>query len=180
MDDNLAVAQAFKKAANLMEKEFMACHFLWQLNGMRHGQLLVFLENQFTLGNNVYPKNLTDAYNLFVKWKCKRVQQQPGLEYCKPNEGVTLLATDIKPEKKKPQMSQPLNVLIAELWVTMPVIAQQRSQQSRCTLSPLLCHHLISLQCPSHLEQIQMLVQAQPLVQMLGGTIRQVQLLTVI
>ena len=99
MDDDMEVMKAFDNAASVSEREFMACHFLRQLNQKRHGQLLVFLENQFTLGNDVYPKNLTDAYNLVIKWKRERVQQQT-LDYKKTEEGVTL-ATDVKPGEKK-------------------------------------------------------------------------------
>ena len=91
----------FDNAASVSKREFMSCHFLRQLNQKRHGQLLVFVENQFTLGNDVYPKNLTDAYNLIIKWKRERVQQQNlDYSYRKPEKGVTL-ATDVKPGEKK-------------------------------------------------------------------------------
>ena len=35
----------------------------------RFGRLLENLENDFTAGNDNYPKTLTDAYNMLLEWK---------------------------------------------------------------------------------------------------------------
>ena len=37
--------------------------------GERHGVLVMYLKNQYILGVDMYPKNITAAYNLAIKYK---------------------------------------------------------------------------------------------------------------
>ena len=48
---------------------YLALAFLMGSDRSRFGRLLEKLENDFTAGNNNYPKTLTDAYNMLLEWK---------------------------------------------------------------------------------------------------------------
>ena len=48
---------------------YLALAFLMGSNQNCYGRLLEKLENDFTTGNNNYPKTLTDAYNMLLEWK---------------------------------------------------------------------------------------------------------------
>ena len=48
---------------------YLALAFLMGSNCSRFGWLLEKLENDFTAGNDNYPKTLTDAYNMLLEWK---------------------------------------------------------------------------------------------------------------
>ena len=48
---------------------FLALAFLMGSDRNRYGRLLEKLENDFTAGNDNYPKTLTDAYNMLLEWK---------------------------------------------------------------------------------------------------------------
>ena len=48
---------------------YLALAFLMGSDQSRFGRLLEKLENDFTAGNNNYPKTLTDAYNMLLEWK---------------------------------------------------------------------------------------------------------------
>ena len=48
---------------------YVALAFLMGSDRNRYGHLLEKLENDFTAGNNNYPKTLTDAYNMLLEWK---------------------------------------------------------------------------------------------------------------
>eukprot|EP00957_Ditylum_brightwellii_P188815 14372443-Ditylum_brightwellii.AAC.1 len=61
------------------------------MNWDRHRALINHLENQFTLGVDSYPKTLTQAYNLAIKWKTPGPKNLVATST--NNEGVTL-ATD--------------------------------------------------------------------------------------
>ena len=92
LTDTAAVGAVLEAVSNTAEEEYMACHLLRQMNWDRHGALINHLENQFTLGVDSYPKTLTQAYNLAIKWKTpgpKNLVTTPT-----NNEGVTL-ATEI-------------------------------------------------------------------------------------
>ena len=59
LTDPGAVMDAYEEAMELAEQEFVACHYLRKLNAKRHGSLMTHLQNQFTLGTDLYPKTLT-------------------------------------------------------------------------------------------------------------------------
>ena len=48
---------------------YLALAFLMGSDQNRYGRLLEKLENDFTAGNDNYPKTLTDAYNMLLEWK---------------------------------------------------------------------------------------------------------------
>ena len=48
---------------------YLALAFLMGSDRSRFGRLLEKLENDFTAGNDNYPKTLTDAYNMLLEWK---------------------------------------------------------------------------------------------------------------
>ena len=48
---------------------YLALAFLMGSDRNRYGRLLEKLENDFTAGNDNYPKTLTDAYNMLLEWK---------------------------------------------------------------------------------------------------------------
>ena len=48
---------------------YLALAFLMGSDHSRFGRLLEKLENDFTAGNDNYPKTLTDAYNMLLEWK---------------------------------------------------------------------------------------------------------------
>ena len=50
-------------------KGYLALAFLMGSDQSRFGRLLEKLENDFTTGNDSYPKTLTDAYNMLLEWK---------------------------------------------------------------------------------------------------------------
>ena len=87
----------------------MACHYLRKLNVKRHGSLMTHLQNQFTLGTDLYPKTLTAAYNLSIKWKSGIEEKQPYQKRFVPLEGVSL-ATDVNARLYIPQ----------EFWAFLP------------------------------------------------------------
>ena len=70
------VLAGYDKAMKDAEEEYVACHYLRHLNVKRHGSLLTHLQNQFTLGTDKYPKTLTVAYNLSIKWKQSKRRRQ--------------------------------------------------------------------------------------------------------
>ena len=50
-------------------QRYLALAFLMGSDRSRFGRLLEKLENDFTAGNDNYPKTLTDAYNMLLEWK---------------------------------------------------------------------------------------------------------------
>ena len=48
---------------------YLALAFLMGSDRSRFGRLLEKLENDFTAGNDNYPKTLTNAYNMLLEWK---------------------------------------------------------------------------------------------------------------
>ena len=48
---------------------YLALAFLMGSDRTRFGRLLEKLENDFTAGNDNYPKTLTDTYNMLLEWK---------------------------------------------------------------------------------------------------------------
>lgn len=83
--------------------------FLRALNWERHGGLVTHLENQFTLGIDLYPKNITAAYNLATKWKKDTTNRQDGFKGTKPDEGITLL-TDVEKGKGTEKKGGPKDI----------------------------------------------------------------------
>ena len=64
---------------------YLALAFLMGSNRNRYGRLLEKLENDFTAGNDNYPKTLTDAYNMLLEWK-----DDPRLLICMAgNDGIS-------------------------------------------------------------------------------------------
>ena len=55
---------------------------------------MTHLQNQFTLGTDLYPKTITAAYNLSIKWKNGTEEKQQYQKRFVPLEGVSL-TTDV-------------------------------------------------------------------------------------
>ena len=65
-----AATEAEEEAAETEGKRwYLALAFLMGSDRSRFGRLLEKLENDFTAGNDNYPKTLTDAYNMLLEWK---------------------------------------------------------------------------------------------------------------
>ena len=101
LTDSEQVGANLEKAMDLAEEEFLACHFLRQMNWEKHWAIIMHLENQFMLGVDSYPKKLTRAYNLDIKWKATPRQAE---EIQKDLESITL-ATDVDMVKEKKDLS---------------------------------------------------------------------------
>jgi hypothetical protein len=93
-DAAATVLNGYDKAMKDAEEEYVACHYLRHLNVKRHGSLMTHLQNQFTLGTDMYPKTLTAAYNLSIKWKSGIEERSGYQKRFVPLEGVSL-ATDV-------------------------------------------------------------------------------------
>jgi hypothetical protein len=80
-----------EREANVVDKaaareQSIAVAFLNKVDKTRYGRMLEDLKNSYLLGQNNYPTNLTDAYNLVVNW-----QQDPQNRVhfgAGPNDGV--------------------------------------------------------------------------------------------
>ena len=64
-----AMAASFDAASQKVEEQFLACHFLRVMDWERHGVLVIYLEDQYTLRVDMYPNDITQAYNLAIKYK---------------------------------------------------------------------------------------------------------------
>lgn len=51
------------------EQAYLAVCFLRQANRERHGNLVIHLENCYTMGDNKYPRTVTEAYNLLLRYR---------------------------------------------------------------------------------------------------------------
>mmetsp|Transcript_5248 Transcript_5248/g.10758 ORF Transcript_5248/g.10758 Transcript_5248/m.10758 type:complete len:241 (+) Transcript_5248:650-1372(+) len=70
------VANRLKQSVNSIERgvmraeqAYLAVCFLRQANKERHGNLMVFLENSYTMGDNKYPTTVTEAYNMLLRYR---------------------------------------------------------------------------------------------------------------
>ena len=70
---------------------YLALAFLMGSDRSRFGRLLEKLENDFTAGNDNYPKTLTDAYNMLLEWKVdpRLLMRMAG------NDGVSFVTNTI-------------------------------------------------------------------------------------
>ena len=59
----------YDEAYNIVKEEHIATCFLTGADRQQYGQLIRDYENSFIEGNDRFPKTLTDAYNLLVKYK---------------------------------------------------------------------------------------------------------------
>jgi len=66
------VAEKRKKA----EEKMRAIAFMKKSDPGRYGQLMIDLENQYTLGNNQYPETVTRAYNLICNYIPPHTQER--------------------------------------------------------------------------------------------------------
>ena len=76
---------------------YLALAFLMGSDRSRFGCLLEKLENDFTAGNDNYPKTLTDAYNMLLEWK-----DDPRLLMCMAgNDGISFTTNTIEPSDEQ-------------------------------------------------------------------------------
>ena len=72
---------------------YLALAFLMGSDHSRFGCLLEKLENDFTAGNDNYPKTLTNAYNMLWEWK-----DDPRLiMHMAWNDGISFTTNTIEP-----------------------------------------------------------------------------------
>ena len=76
---------------------YLALAFLMGSDRSRFGRLLEKLENDFTAGNDNYPKALTDAYNMLLEWKDdpRLLMRMAG------NDGISFTTNTIKPSDEQ-------------------------------------------------------------------------------
>ena len=76
---------------------YLALAFLMGSDRSRFGRLLEKLENDFTAGNDNYPKTLTDAYNMLLEWKDdpRLLLRMAG------NDGVSFTTNTIEPSDEQ-------------------------------------------------------------------------------
>ena len=76
---------------------YLALAFLMGSNRSRFGRLLEKLENDFTAGNDNYPKTLTDAYNMLLEWK----DDPRLLMHMAGNDGISFTTNTIEPSDEQ-------------------------------------------------------------------------------
>jgi hypothetical protein len=69
IDPNLATRAELTEAIKTTEDQYLATAFLAGADRSRYGKLIENLENDFTQGQDRYPKTLTAAYSLLTNWK---------------------------------------------------------------------------------------------------------------
>ena len=88
-----------KKAMEKWKNRFVAICYLNTLDKKRYGALLENLENDYTMGKDKYPKDITSAYNYalhyrkYEPWKVEKKKLPDGLNFVQQQN-------DDKPEKK--------------------------------------------------------------------------------
>ena len=76
---------------------YLALAFLMGSDRNRYGRLLEKLENDFTAGNDNYPKTLTDAYNMLLEWK-----DDPRLLIrMAGNDGISFATHTVEPNEEQ-------------------------------------------------------------------------------
>ena len=76
---------------------YLALAFLMGSDRNRYGRLLEKLENDFTAGNDNYPKTLTDAYNMLLEWK-----DDPRLLIrMAGNDGISFATNTVEPNEEQ-------------------------------------------------------------------------------
>ena len=76
---------------------YLALAFLMGSDRSRFGCLLEKLENDFTPGNDNYPKTLTDAYNMLLEWK----HDPCLLMHMEGNDGISFTTNMIEPSDEQ-------------------------------------------------------------------------------
>ena len=76
---------------------YLALAFLMGSDRSRFGRLLEKLENDFTAGNDNYPKTLTDAYNMLLEWKDDPLL----LMRMAGNDGISFTTNTIEPNDEQ-------------------------------------------------------------------------------
>jgi len=71
-DENTASKKAIEVARETAKRKAYAIAFLKRSDKVRYGQLITDLENQHTMGNDNYPTNITETYNLLTNYKKPR------------------------------------------------------------------------------------------------------------
>jgi hypothetical protein len=66
---NTATADETREAQNAAQQQYLAVAFLLGSDRNRYGKLLEDLENDYTQGQDNYPKTVTAAYSLLTNWK---------------------------------------------------------------------------------------------------------------
>ena len=90
---DLTPAEYRKKEITAAKQQSVAIGFLKRADKRRYGALWSELENNFTRGQDHYPADLTNAYNLLLNYKAPPVPRQPRREPAEDDEvsGVSFL-----------------------------------------------------------------------------------------
>ena len=76
---------------------YLALAFLMGSDRTRFGRLLEKLENDFTAGNDNYPKTLTDAYNMLLEWK----DDPRLLMHMAGNDGISFATSTLETKEEQ-------------------------------------------------------------------------------
>jgi hypothetical protein len=113
-----ATMEAAKKYAR---EQNLACAFMLGADRKRYGKLLENLENDYTQKNHRWPKTITDAYSLLIKWKQdpRNLLQVVGTS----SDGIAFANIGEKATEKKVTNSTPATATGNEekkVWVPPP------------------------------------------------------------
>jgi hypothetical protein len=117
-----------RKTAN---ERHLAVAMLSTCDNSRYGKLTKDLENDFTKGTNLYPKTITEAYNLIVNYW----QSKPSVRIFNDSEGITFTTIDTKPYTKSERDTTKVKCFNCNKKGTTPTSALTRTP-TRPQISP--------------------------------------------
>jgi hypothetical protein len=85
------------KAGKVGKEKYLAMALIRAVDKSRYSRLTDDLVNQFTMGHNNYPVNITAAYNLLINY---RVSAQSTARIINDSEGVAFATVDVTKEKR--------------------------------------------------------------------------------
>eukprot|EP00543_Licmophora_paradoxa_P002396 CAMPEP_0202453532 /NCGR_PEP_ID=MMETSP1360-20130828/11488_1 /ASSEMBLY_ACC=CAM_ASM_000848 /TAXON_ID=515479 /ORGANISM="Licmophora paradoxa, Strain CCMP2313" /LENGTH=411 /DNA_ID=CAMNT_0049072657 /DNA_START=111 /DNA_END=1343 /DNA_ORIENTATION=+ len=68
-DKNVPTEDEYEKAKDMAQEQFHAILLIRHADKNRFGQLIAYLENSFTMGEDRYPRTVTKAYEILVNYK---------------------------------------------------------------------------------------------------------------
>jgi hypothetical protein len=98
----MGVTQTSATDARILEarkdgkEKYLAMALIREDDKSRYSRLVDYLMNQFTMGHNNYPVNITSAYNLLINY---RVTTQSTYRIINDSEGVAFATVDVTKEK---------------------------------------------------------------------------------
>jgi len=68
-DKNVPTEDEYEKAKDMAQEQFHAILLIRHADKNRFGELIAYLENSFTMGEDRYPRTVTKAYEILVNYK---------------------------------------------------------------------------------------------------------------